>query len=265
MKPVCWWVGLCPLPIGYLTWWVPTLDPTNCCVELDLDKKMVIFKRIHTNEYSPELLLPLSLSQQWTAPSPPPPCPMPPSNLRLLRRPSNTSRQVWSSFLWGPCFFPGLWCAWDFVCIFQEWFVYPSPVELLSSNPTGHQNQIFCGFLLPLTGHSLPPAAPSIGSLMWGSELLILWENFCVIIVFQFVGCSHGMHGIWFYHDCTPPTILLWLTLCLWMHGIFLVGPTVFLLMVIQQLVVFWCCYKKRWAHVPLLHHLVSQSSLQWF
>ena len=72
----------------------------------------------------------------------------------------------------------------------------PSPVELLSSNPTGHQNQIFCGFLLPLTGHSLPPATPRIGSLIWGSERLIVWENFCVIIVFQFVGCSHGMYGI---------------------------------------------------------------------
>ena len=91
-----------------------------------------------------------------------------------------------------------------------------------------------------------PQATPSIGSLMWGSELLILWENFCVIIIFQFVGCSHGMYGIWFYHDYTPPTILLWLILCLWTKGIFLVDTTVLLLMVIQQLVVFWCFYKKR-------------------
>ena len=35
----------------------------------------------------------------------------------------------------------------------------------------------------------------------------------------------------------TPPTVLLWLLLCLWMWGIFLVGSSVLLSMVVQPLV----------------------------
>ena len=41
------------------------------------------------------------------------------------------------------------------------------------------------------------------------------WENFFAIIVLQFVGHPPGGCGIWFYPDCAPPTVSLWL-LCLW-------------------------------------------------
>ena len=43
-----------------------------------------------------------------------------------------------------------------------------------------------------------------------------------LIIVLQFVGHSPSGYGISFYCDCTRPTILLWLLLCLW--GIFFGG-----------------------------------------
>ena len=36
-----------------------------------------------------------------------------------------------------------------------------------------------------------------------------------------FVGHAPGKYGIWFYRDCTPPTISLRLLLCLWMWSIF--------------------------------------------
>ena len=36
-------------------------------------------------------------------------------------------------------------------------------------------------------------------SLTWGSELSFLWENFCGIIIFQFMNFPHGRYGIWFY------------------------------------------------------------------
>ena len=32
------------------------------------------------------------------------------------------------------------------------------------------------------------PAAASLGNQMWGLEISLQWENFCGIIVFQFVG-----------------------------------------------------------------------------
>ena len=43
--------------------------------------------------------------------------------------------------------------------------------------------------------------------LMWGSEHSLLWENFCDIIVLQFVGHPPRGYEIWLYHECTPLTI----------------------------------------------------------
>ena len=37
---------------------------------------------------------------------------------------------------------------------------------------------------------------PRLGSLTWGSGLSLLWQNFCGIIVFQFVSCPPGRYGI---------------------------------------------------------------------
>ena len=45
-------------------------------------------------------------------------------------------------------------------------------------------------------GSSFCCQAPRLGSLMWGSELSLLWENLCDIIIFQFVGCPPGRYGI---------------------------------------------------------------------
>ena len=62
---------------------------------------------------------------------------------------------------------------------------------------------------------------PRLGSLTWGSEPSLQWVDFCGICVFQFVSHPPSSYGIWFYCDCAPPTISLWLLLCLWMWGIF--------------------------------------------
>ena len=60
-----------------------------------------------------------------------------------------------------------------------------------------------------------------LGSLMWGSEPSLQWVNFCGISVLQFVSHPPSSYGIWFYCDCAPPTVSLWLLLCLWMWCIF--------------------------------------------
>ena len=62
---------------------------------------------------------------------------------------------------------------------------------------------------------------PRLRSLMWGSEPSLQWVDFCGIIVLQFVGHPPSGYGTWFYCDCAPPTVSLWLLLCLWMWGIF--------------------------------------------
>ena len=85
--------------------------------------------------------------------------------------------------------------------------VSPSPVEVLQSNPSGLQSQILWVLLRTCCW------TPRLGSLTWGSELSLLWDNFCGIIIFWFVGGPSGGYGNWFYHDSTPLTRLLWLFL----------------------------------------------------
>ena len=73
---------------------------------------------------------------------------------------------------------------------------------------------------------------------MWGSELSLLWENFCGIIVFQFVSWPPGVYGF----DFTVIVPLL-LSCCgfFFVFGCrisFLVGSSAFLLVVVQSLAV---------------------------
>ena len=62
---------------------------------------------------------------------------------------------------------------------------------------------------------------PRFRSLMWGPEPSLQWVDFCGISVLQFVSHPPSSYGIWFYCECAPPTISLWLLLCLWMWAIF--------------------------------------------
>ena len=78
---------------------------------------------------------------------------------------------------------------------------------------------------------------PRLGSLTCGSEPSLQWVYFCFISVLQFVSHPPSRYGIWLYCDCAPPTISLWLLLCLWMWGNFFVSSSVFLSMIVQQLV----------------------------
>ena len=66
--------------------------------------------------------------------------------------------------------------------------ISPSHVELLQSSPAGLQSHMFCGLLFPVLD-------PQDGGLMWGSELSVLWEKLCNIIILQFTGCPP--EGVW--------------------------------------------------------------------
>ena len=67
----------------------------------------------------------------------------------LCQRLLDTHRQVWLSLLWGHCSFllgPGA----HKVLSVPSKGLFPSPVEVLQSNPTGLQSQIPWGFSVPL-------------------------------------------------------------------------------------------------------------------
>ena len=82
----------------------------------------------------------------------------------------------------------------------------PSPMELLNRSLVGLQSQMLGGFFLWCQ-------IPGLRSLMWGLKLSLLWENFCNIIILQFVDCPTTGYGIWLHHKCAPLTLLLWFLL----------------------------------------------------
>ena len=159
--------------------------------------------RAHAKEYFPELLLPVSLSSRWATPTPasagdPP---------TLAGRSGSVSYGVTAPS-------PGSWCAHYFVCVLQEWSLFP-PVLSKSCN------QISLAFKVWFCRNSSSRCrTPRLGSLTWGSEPSLQWVDFCGISVLQFVSHPPRSYGIWFYCDCAPPTVSLWLLLCLWMWSI---------------------------------------------
>ena len=161
--------------------------------------------RAHAKEYFPELLLPMSLSPRWNRATP-----------RLCRRPSNTSRYVWFSLPWVHCSFPMVPMR-TLLC------VCPPRVESLFPPVLSKSyNQIPLAFKVWFSRNSSSRCrTPRLGSLMWGSELSLQWVDFCGISVLQSVSHPPNSYGIWFYCDWAPPTISLWLLLCIWIWGIF--------------------------------------------
>ena len=104
-----------------------------------------------------------------------------------------------------------------------------------------------------------------LGSLIWGSEPSLQWVDFCGIIVLQFVSHPPSSYGIWFYCDCASPTISFRFLLCLLMWGIFLVSSSVFLSMIVQQLVVIPVLSQEGVSAHPLLCHLEPISPNIWY
>ena len=96
----------------------------------------------------------------------------------------------------------------------------------------------------------------------WGSEPSHQCENVLGISVLQFVSHPPGGYGIWFYHDCAPPNVLLQLLLCLWTWGIFFWWvPASSCQWLFKTWLQFWCSHRRRWAHV-LLHRLDLEATL---
>ena len=134
---------------------------------------------------------------------------------RLCRSPSNTSRWVWFSLLWHHCSFPG-------VPMHTLLCVCPPGVESLFPQVLSKScSQIPLAFKVWFFRSSSSCQTPRLGSLTWGSEPSLQWVDFCGISVCQSVSHPASSYGIWIYCDCAPPTISLWLLLCLWMLGIF--------------------------------------------
>jgi len=147
---------LCFFPVGCLVWGIPASESTGCQV-------------LVRQWQPPGGLTPISSSQnyccQW-----PSPCREP-----LLHAASTEDPLILEGLASHEitAFYPGSWYAQDLVCDLQMWNFwgqtpYPSKPDSLGDPP-------------PIA------RPPGWGAWWWGSELSILWENFCGIIILQFV------------------------------------------------------------------------------
>ena len=128
-----------------------------------------------------------------------------------------------------------------------------SPVELLQSNPTGFQGHIPCGFPVPL----LDPQAgkPDVGSKPSRQCEKLLWY-YCSPV------CGFPTLHVWglILSRMHPSYHLAAASLSLDMEYLILMGPSLLLLMAIQQLVVILVLLEKE-TNTCLLHHLELEAS----
>ena len=90
---------------------------------------------------------------------------------------------------------------------------------------------------------------------LWG-----LWAMMCFVWALR-----ASLVGMGFDSKCdfAPPTILLGLLLCPWMWGIFFSwNPTLLYRWLFSSELQVWGSCRRRWAHILLLHHLVSEPDL---
>ena len=188
---------------GFPPWWLFGLRwPDTGAYPGSLVGLMVDCGRAHTKGYFPELLLPVSLSPQWDTAAP-----------TSAGDPPTLAGRSGSVFYGVTAPSPGSRCAHYFVCALQEWSLcFPQSCR----SPAIKALKVWFS-----RNSSSCCQTPSLGSLTWGLETSLQWVDFCGISVLQFVGHPPSSYGIWFYCDCTPPTISLWLLLCLWMWSIF--------------------------------------------
>ena len=172
-QPVCWWVGVCSCPVGCLVWGIPELGPTGYWVGTGISGKMAAFKRAHATEYS-SVSLSLQSATATATSTGDPPIPavsLVPSLMRSLL------------FSW--------------VLVHTRPDMHPPTVEFLFPSVLWNScNQTPLAFKARFSGGSSSHwQTPSLWSLTWGSELSLLWENFCGIIIFQFVGHPPSVMG----------------------------------------------------------------------
>ena len=160
-------------------------------------------------------------------------CPCPwqgaPATPRLCRRPANTGRQA----LWSRVLSSGSCYAQDFTC--PPWGSLCFPPSCVSSVIKSSRPSQSDSLRIP----SPVAKPPRMWTLLWGWEPSFQWENISGVIVLQFAHHPPGSFRIWFLSSLCPAYHLIVASpLSLDVRYLFLVGSSVFLLMVVHQLVV---------------------------
>ena len=121
--------------------------------------------------------------------------------------------------------------AFAFLPICVRPLVHPPRVESISPILWVSCTQALLTFKAECSGSSSCQCQTSrLGILTWGSELSLLWENFCFIIVLQFMDHLCGVYGMWLYCECTPTILVGFFYMSLDVEYLLLVGSIFFFL-----------------------------------
>ena len=195
-------MGLGSLPVSCLAWGDPTLEPTQHFGGANGGLWEGLCQGALPRTSASLLVLMMSHS------APPPPASAGDPTTVAVRS-ASVFYGVTASSPWVPM------CTLLCVCP-------PSVESLFPPVLSKSCNQILLAFKVWFSRNSSSRCrTPRLGSLSWGSEPSLQWVDFCGISVLQFVSHPPSSYGNWFYCDCAPPTISLWILLCLWMWGIF--------------------------------------------
>ena len=188
----CWWVGLCPLPGSCLAWPNPALGSVGSCSGYWWPSRAFTSRGTFRDC---RCLFPASCRE------------------RLLTHactgdPPTLAGRFASASCGSLLLFSGLGAHKILFVTFQTGVsVSPSPVEVLSSDPTGPQGQIPWGFPVPLLD-------PQVGSLTWGSEPSLQWENFFGLFFSSF-WVAHPVR-LGFDFIMVVPLLCLWTKKIVW-------------------------------------------------
>ena len=96
-----------------------------------------------------------------------------------------------------------------------------------------------------------------LGNLTWCSVLSLLWGE---PLRFSYLPvCGLPTQQVWdcFYHESTPPSVSMWLLLCVWVEGIFFGSFQSIFLMVVKQIFVIFMFSWEEMSPSLVLHHLI--------
>lgn len=181
-------LGLCSYPVCCLAWGIPALETTGCWLDPRSWCQNGSFKERScqwalSGTFTASVLIP-TVSQSC------------PPNLPM--RPWKSSREVWSNSDKASAFVlsPGA----------QETLCVPLRVDCLFPQVLWSScNKAPLSCKAKWSGSFSQWQTLRLGSLMWVSEISLLWENLCDIIILQFVG-SMGFHYIMLYKGSLLPS-----------------------------------------------------------
>ena len=199
-QSVCWWVGLCSHPVGCLAWGIPALEAYRM-----LCGARSWWENGGLQEGSCQSVIPWTTATNVFVPPESHSHPLPLQET-LQYQQVCLAQALMRSLLFS--LVPGAHEILSAPFKIMS-FCLPQSCGIPAVKPPWPSKTGSLGAPPPLPD---PQAGePDIGLRTFTTVVEPLWYNY-----FPVCGLPPSRYGIWFYRDCAPSTVLLWLLLCLW-------------------------------------------------